>query len=181
MPRWRRLRGFTVQDRVERTLLGQGLLSGVIVVIVVSALYAEMPDSAIKSHLRPLVRPVAGVAGLDQYWGVFAPNPPRITDTIVVEVTTTGGQLRRWTVPDGDPVLGHYSSYHWQKLKENVVRDPGLRPGLAHWAASQVAGSDVVRRVRIVRTVVTLPPPGSNVAATTRSSVLYDETIAGAR
>ncbi len=184
MKRVRRIaRGLAeAQERAERTLLGQGVISVVVLVILLTAVIWCLPDSVLKRRLQPVVTPVAMAAGLDQYWGVFAPNPPRQVDTVDVEVTLAGGRQVVWNIPRGDPVVGQYSWYHWQKIKENLVRFPGIRADFCRWVARQVAGPHgQATHVRMVLHSATLPPPGTAVPSKTSTSVLYDEQLTSAR
>jgi hypothetical protein len=168
------------QERAERTLFGQGVISGLIVIIFGTALVWCMPVSTIRNDLLPVINPVAMSVGLDQYWGVFAPNPPRQVDTVQVQVTMSDGTVQVWRSPHGDPVIGQFSWYHWQKLEENLVKYPGIRPAFCRWVAGQLAGGDVrATRVRMLRNTVTIPPPGSSAAPQTKTAVLYDAPLGG--
>jgi hypothetical protein len=168
------------QERVERTSLGQGMLSALILIILITAVAWCVPDSALRRTVRSVVAPIAYATGLDQYWGVFSPDPPRRLEYVDVVVTLRDGRVVVWNIPHGDPVIGHYSTYHWHKLKENLVRAPSLQPGLARWVARSVAGpAGGATRVKIVLRTVSLPPPGSSVASVTGSKLLYDEKLSG--
>lgn len=170
------VRGLTeTQERAEHTFFGQGVISALIVIVLATGIVWCLPDSVIKRKLQPVVNPVAMAAGLDQYWGVFAPNPPRSVATVEVHVTTADGRDVLWTMPHGDPVIGQYSWYHWQKIKENLVRYPALRASFCRWVARDVVGSGApATRVRMTVRTVTLPPPGTRVASKTTTGVLYD-------
>jgi hypothetical protein len=165
-----------VPERAERTLFGQAVISAVVVILLTTGVVWCLPGSILKRKLEPVVSPVAITVGLDQYWGVFAPNPPRQVETIEVHVMFPDGRdLLSRVAPRGEPLIGQYSWYHWQKLKENLVRNPGLRPSFCRWVARQVAGSgSAPNRVVMVLRTVTLPPPGTAVAAQTSATVLYD-------
>jgi hypothetical protein len=171
-----------VPERAERTLFGQAVISAVVVVALTTGIIWCLPDSTLKRKLQPVVSPVAMAAGLDQYWGVFAPNPPRQVETIEVHVMFPDGRDLVWSITRGDPLIGQYSWYHWQKLKENLVRYPGIRPSFCRWVAGEVAGSGLPpNRVVMVLRTVTLPPPGTTVAARSTSRVLYDGVLTGTR
>jgi hypothetical protein len=168
------------QQRVERTPAGQSLISVVVVIILITGIAWVLPDSPIRRHLVAPAAPVALSAGLDQNWGVFAPDPPRVMQYLTFEVTFADGHEVRWDVPHGDPVFGQYSWYHWQKIKENMLKTPGLRPGFARWVANHVAGAGGRPvRVRMVLRSVSLPPPGSASTGRTSTRILYDEPLAG--
>jgi hypothetical protein len=169
-----------VQERVERTPVGQGVISGLIVVVVLTGVVWNLPASTIKRQTMTVVYPIGIATGLGQSWEVFAPNPPRQNDHLEVVVTLAGGRDVVWNLPHGDPVVGHYSTERWHKLREYLMKTPSLRQTFARWVAEDVAGrqGDAVR-VRIVVRSVTLPPPGSADVARTTVQVLYDETLAG--
>ena len=165
------------QERSERTLFGQGVISALILVVLATGVIWCLPDSVLKQRLRPAVTPVALGLGLDQYWGVFAPNPPRQVDTISVVVTRSDGREIVWNIPHGDPLVGQYSWYHWQKIKENLLRTPSLRSPFARWVAGQVAPGSAAK-VRMIRHTVTLPPPGSSAQSRTSETVIYSAVLA---
>lgn len=171
-----------VQERVERTSAGQGLISGLIVTIVVTGVVWNLPASAIKRQAMTVISPIGSATGLGQTWDVFAPNPPRQGDYLSVVVTFADGHEKTWTMPAGDPVVSHYSTERWHKLREFLMKTPSLRPTFARWVAREVAGPDGgAVRVRIVVRIVSFPPPGSKVPARTTFRTLYDEKLAGPR
>lgn len=168
-----------VQERLECTPFGQGLLSALILIILITAITWCVPDSALRRTIKSVVAPVAYATGLDQNWGVFAPDPPRRLEYVDVVVTLRSGREVIWNIPHGDPLVGQYATYHWHKIKENVVKNASLRPGLARWVARFVAGPAGATRVRMVLRTVSLPPPGSSGAGVTGSTLLYDEKLPG--
>ena len=168
------------QERLERTSVGQGLVSGLIITVVLTGIVWNLPASAIKQRAMTVISPVGSATGLGQAWDVFAPNPPRQGDYLSVVVTFAGGRDVTWAMPSGDPVVGQYSTERWHKLREFLMKTPSLRPTFARWVAREVAGPDGgAVRVRIVVRTVLLPPPGSSVPARTRVRTLYDEKLAG--
>jgi hypothetical protein len=139
-----------------------------------------MPDAAVKRLLTPGLQPVATATGLEQDWRMYAPEPLRRVEYVEVRVTMADGAQRVWTIPRGDRVVGAFAWYHWQKLKENVVREPGIRAGLTHWVVRQLARpTDHVVRVQMTLCASSLPAPGTNSPRTTQSEILYDEMVTG--
>jgi hypothetical protein len=168
------------QERVERTSVGQGLISGLIVAALLTGVVWNLPDSMIRQQAMTIALPIGNVTGLGQEWGVFAPNPPRQGDYLSVVVTLADGREATWMLPTGDPVVGHYSTERWHKLREFLMKTPSLRPTFARWVARDVAGPAARPvRVRIIVRTVSLPPPGSAVPARTTVRTLYDEKLAG--
>ena len=55
---------------------------------------------------------------------MYAPNPVRRLEVVEVHVTMADGSDRVWTLQRGDLVIGPFTWYRWQKLKEQLVREP---------------------------------------------------------
>ena len=170
----------TVRRRFERTLAGEVLISGLVALILVIGVTWNLPESEAKRQLTPVLRPIASAAGLEQSWRMYAPEPIRRLEHVEVRVTTADGDIRVWTNERGDPVIGVYAWYHWQKLKENLVREPEIRAGVAHWVVQQLTGrSEEATRVEMILRTELLPPPGANRPRTTAVETLYDEILTG--
>lgn len=169
----------TVQATAEHTPAGRAVISTLIVIIVTTGVLWSVPDSAISRQAQPVLEPFGRAAGLDQHWGVFAPNPPSRVQHISVVVTQADGRDVVWNTPRWDPVVEQYWLSRWGKLQENVIRDPSLRPGFAHWAVSEVAGpAGGATRVRIELRTVPLSPPGGTVTPAASTEILYNEDLA---
>jgi hypothetical protein len=153
----------------------------VVVVLIIGVVWS-LPDAAFKRRLMPVLQPVASAAGLEQNWRMYAPEPLRRLEYVEVRVTMADGAQRVWTNPRGDRVVGAFSWYRWQKAKENLVRQPTSRVGLAHWVVHRLTGRDehAVRVQMILRTEL-LPPPGADGPRTIGEEILYDETLTGKR
>jgi hypothetical protein len=159
----------------------QGVLSALILLVILCSGVWLLPDSAIKQKLMPNFGPLAISAGLEQSWSVFAPNPPRVVEYLDVTVTLRSGREVTWNIPHGDPVIGHYATYHWQKLKEHLAHEPARRPGLAHWVARHeaAAAGEPAIAVRMILRTQSLPPPGSKATPTVTTRLLYSERLGG--
>jgi hypothetical protein len=168
----------SVQERAERTLFGRGVISGLVVLILLIGVVANLPASPIRTKARGLVGTLGAMTGLSQGWGVFAPDPPRQSEDSRVVVTLTDGSEIVWRVPRGDPVITHYGAERWRILVDKLPGDNRLCRDLARWVARTVPPSgEHAARVRIVRTVSTIPPPGTREQPRVRTTVLYDERL----
>ena len=103
--------------------------------------------------------------GLDQNWGVFAPNPPRDLVVLQVRIAYRDGSQRTWLLPRGDRVLDPYWDYRWRKYAEWVPDDnrKALWEPTARWVArqEQAEGRRPVT-VTLARKVTRLNPPGTH-------------------
>ncbi|WP_163572643.1 hypothetical protein [Fodinicola feengrottensis] len=167
------------QARAERTPLGQGVISALVIFVVLVGIVWNLPDSPIRAIVVANLQPVANVAGLDQNWGVFAPNPPRQLTYLTVAVTTRSGRELTWRRPASDPVIRHYWVYRWRKLDENLARTDSIRKPFAQWVAGQLTtAADPPARVKITaRLVPLLVPPGGGKIGPAQDLVLYDEVF----
>ncbi|KAA0019428.1 hypothetical protein [Antrihabitans cavernicola] len=181
MERVRRIRESwaSFQERFERTAVGQLLISVLVGSIILTAVVCCLPDSAIRQDLLPVARPIANSTGLDQNWGVFAPDPIRRLEEVEVRITTVDDTILTWKIPPPAGFVGQFSWYHWQKLKEKVIRVPGIRAGLCHWVIRNVVEPpEQPARVEMILNTVALLPPGSNAVPKRGQFVLYDEKLA---
>ncbi len=171
-----------IGQRFERTCVGEWIISGLVVLVLSISVVWSLPDAEVKRRLTPALQPVAVATGLEQNWQMYAPEPLRRLEFVEVRVTMTDGVQRVWTEPRGDRVVGAFAWYHWQKLKENVVREPPLRVGLAHWVARQLtARSERAERVQIILRTELLSPPGTDNPRSVGEETLYDEALTGGR
>jgi hypothetical protein len=139
-----------------------------------------MPESDIKRRIVPIVTPIAKATGLDQRWGMFSPNPPQRLENLEVHVTMADGGGRVWTFQRGEPLIGQFSWYHWQKMKENAVRRQELRIELAHWAVRELTDpSERAVRVEVILHTEPIPAPGTNDPRTPGVKTLYSEELTG--
>lgn len=169
-----------VGKRFERSLLGEALISGLVVVVILIGVVWNLPDSHIKRTMTSTLRPIAAATGLQQGWQMYAPEPISALETVEVRVTMADGTDRLWTWRRGDRLVGPFTWYHWQKLKEQTVREPNTRAGIAHWVVRELTtpAERPVRVQMILRNEV-LPPPGQDGPKTARAETLYDEHLSG--
>jgi hypothetical protein len=163
--------------------IAEGIVSGLVALIVFIGVVSNMPGGEIQRLLMPVVKPIAVATGLDQHWSMFAPNPPLRLNDLEVHVTLADGRHRVWTPPQSDGrVMGVASSHRWRKLKETLVTDAEVRPEFAHWVMGELTEPDErAVRVQIILRTEDLPPPGASGPGPIGAEKIYDENLAGAR
>ncbi len=158
----------SLQERFERSRSGRVLISLFILGTVVVLLTANLPSSWLGTELLKADHPYLYGVGMDQNWGVFAPDPRQQTVDLHALVTFPDGSNETWQVPRRNPVVGEYLDYRWLKWAEYAV-EPGesqlLRPA-ALYIARRLA-SPGHRPVRVILFDRTRPilPPGQRPAA----------------
>jgi hypothetical protein len=153
----------------------------VVLVLTIGVVWS-LPDAEIKRRLAPVLQPLAVATGLEQDWRMYAPEPVERGEFVEVRVTMTDGAQRVWTTPSGDQAVGQFSWYHWQKLKENIVRVPAIRASLAHWVIRRLTVSpERAARVQILLRTSSLPAPGTDGPGAVEEQILYDEIMTGSR
>jgi hypothetical protein len=166
--------------RFERSRVGEVLISGLVVVAILIGVVWNLPESQIKQTMMPTLRPIAAATGLQQAWRMYAPEPVSALETIEVRVTMADGPDRVWTLSRGDRVIGPFAWYRWQKLKEQTIREPNSRAGIAHWALRELTTSaERPVRVQMLFRSQPLPAPGINALTPVTEQTLYDETLTG--
>ncbi|MEJ2884950.1 hypothetical protein [Actinomycetospora aeridis] len=160
-------------DAPEAESLGRGRRLGLSVLIVLTLLgmvASTVPPSLVKSTLLDLTQPYLLVTGLDQSWGVFAPNPPRSSNDVLARVDRADGTVGVYPLASGDG-LSEYWDYRWRKYGEQLWTKRGAeheRVAFARWFADQDrAAGHAPTRVTLVRiTVPNLPAgPGPDTGA----------------
>ena len=131
-----------MQERIERSVTGRVAVSLLVCVLLASMAAANLPASHLRETVAPATGRILAATGLEQRWSIFAPHPR--TESIAVEarVEFRDGGESVWRPPAGGPLVDAYWDYRWRKLAEIAIADPraaGLRPGLAAFAARQVA------------------------------------------
>jgi len=174
----RHLREFA--NSFDRSPMGEGAISTLIVVVLLIGVVWNMPESAIKRLLVPPLEPIAVSTGLDQYWTMYAPDPPQRLENLEIHVTMADGADRVWTVQPRDPIVGVGAHHRWRKLKESLTSEPQIRADWAHWVVRQLtAPSERPVQVRMILKTEVLPPPGVDGTGKTATETLYDETLSG--
>lgn len=168
-----------IQERIESTVAGEAVASGIVVMVLLIGVVWSLPSSTIKRSIAPSVRPAALAFGLDQNWRVFAPNPPRSATAIEVHVLVDeDGTPRTWRPPHGNGVYGQYSWYRWQKLKESVLNPASGfdRSDFVRWVVREITDPrEHPTYVEVVERIDTLPVPGSSVPSKRSYKLVYSE------
>jgi hypothetical protein len=165
---------------MERSRVGEFAISVVVVLVLTIGVVWSLPDAEFKRRLTPALQPLALATGLEQDWRMYAPEPLGRLEFVEVRVTMTNGVQRVWTTPRGDRVVGALAWYHWQKLKENLVREPTIRVGMAHWVVHRLTGpSERAARVQMILRTELLPAPGADSPRAVGEEILYDEILTG--
>jgi hypothetical protein len=160
--------------------LKETLISVWIALVLLIGVVWNLPDAEIKRRLQPVLQPIASAAGLEQVWQMYAPEPIRRREAVDVVVTMADRSQRTWTYRRGDPVLGPFAWYHWQKLKEQMAREEAIRASVVHWVVRGLAGpSERAVRVQMLLRTEVLPPPGDAGPGDTALETLYDEALTG--
>jgi hypothetical protein len=152
-----------LQEKIESDSVGRAAITGLIIFVLATLLASNLPDSAIQNWLSKLVQPVRNGVGLDQAWGVFAPDPRSTVYGFEGRIRYDDGTSDIWHWPKGDPFISEYRDYHWQKWSEQVRLDDDSflwRP-LAVWLArTHDRRGRHPTEVTLVRRWFDLNPPG---------------------
>jgi hypothetical protein len=174
------LRRPTLSHRFERTLAGEVLISALVAMALTIGIVSNLPDSAIKRTAQPALQSLAVFSGTDQVWTMYAPDPIGRVETLEIHVVMDDGSDRIWSFSQGDRLLGQFHWYHWQKVKEQAIREPGIRAGLAKWVVRHLTTpAEKPASVQMVfRGEETLPPGKAGVPAV-ETRTLYEEDLTG--
>lgn len=145
------------------TWSGRIVLSTLLAFLAFTLVVWNLPDSEIRSEVRPSLRPVVNAMAIDQSWSVFAPNPTTLSLAVEADVYLRGGELVRYQFPHGDDFIGAYREYRWRKWERRVRLDSNdhlWRP-TAQWVADQFPEGSV-EQVVLVRNFSDTPEPGSS-------------------
>jgi hypothetical protein len=140
--------------RLEASRLGQRAILVLVGVLLAAQLATHLPASAVQRAVRPTADQAIRVLASEQAWGVFSPNPRRISIDLEARVTFADGSTATWEVPDGPIVGANLRFYRWRKWLERIRADDarGLWEPTAAWIASlHEGGPSPVVRVELVR------------------------------
>jgi hypothetical protein len=153
-----------LQDTVEASRIGRAVISAFVAITIAALVFWNLPDSEIRARALPLVEPYIRATGLDQNWGVFAPDPRRTTNTLLARATYADGRTEDLLLPAGDPFVSAYWDYRWRKWGEWAMSSEyeHLWHPTAVWFSRRAAddGEDPVEVV-LMRRWYPLLPPGS--------------------
>lgn len=161
------------KSRVNWSRLREVATSVLVAAIVAVSVLSSVPTSAIKGFVAPVLTPVVRASGLDQGWGMFAPNPPRVFAQLEVHVIMSDGKDRVWYLSEDRSMPGLY----WRKIKEEVIKRKEFRAGLAYWVVRQMTGkNERPARVVMIAQIETLPLPGKGNPEKARQ-VIFDKRL----
>jgi hypothetical protein len=155
-----------VQQQLESSRAGRAAISVFVGVTVLFLVLWNLPDdSALQQESSRVVRPFMLASGLNQNWGVFAPDPRRDTLDFVARIRYADGTSGEIGIPKGGRLIGGYWDYRWRKWYEWVRTNSHeeLWQPAAMWFAAQAreGGKDPVRVTLVRRWYHSLPPgPG---------------------
>jgi hypothetical protein len=159
------VRGFapSLQERLEGSGFGRALISAFLLVTVASLVAVNLPDSKLSRKLLRVDGAYLNATGLDQTWGVFAPDPRRASIDLYARVHYANGSTQTWRMPSGGALIGSYWDYHWQKWLEFVVDDNHAdlwKPAAEFIAGDRDRPGRRPVRVTLVRLTSFNRPPG---------------------
>lgn len=156
--------GASVQKRIESTGVGRVVLSLVIAFTLLAVLVTNLPESELRRKLSNTTQPYLNAIGLDQNWGVFAPDPRREVLGLKGKLFYANGPPETWRPPVRGDLIGEYSDYRWQKFMENVLAEGGagmLTRSTAGWVAREGRErSEPPVQITLTKESGFLPPPG---------------------
>jgi hypothetical protein len=165
---------FGLQARFERTPVGRAIISAFLLVTLIFVVALNLPESHLRREVLKPGQRYLNALGLDQNWGVFAPDPRREVVALEARLTYPDATVDTWRPPRRGALVGAYSDYHWQKLMENVLLG-GNRGRLAGSTARWVALNENDRRERpstilMLKLSYPLPAPSRGAAKPKRFS-----------
>lgn len=154
----------SLQERLETSTGGRTLISAFLIVTLLAVLVTNLPDSQLRRTLSEKTQPYLNAIGLDQNWGVFAPDPRREAIGMKARIAYADGTTESWEPPVRNDLFGEYSDYRWQKYMENVINDGvggTLSKRTALWVArNERSRAEAPARVALIKRFAALPPPG---------------------
>ena len=152
-----------MQHRLESSTAGRVAISVFVLFTLFSLIIWNLPTSEIKKRALKGVRPYITLTSLDQNWGVFSPDPRRMSIEIVARVRSSDGTDETIRVPRGNRVYGSYWDYRWRKWEEWVRQDAQnqlWKPAALWFARRAAAEGKQPTQVVLVRRWFDLLPPG---------------------
>lgn len=150
------------REWLERSPLGQVLLSVVMLVVIACIVLWNLPPGRPHDAVRPVAGAVIQGVGLEQDWALFSPDPRSFDVGVYATLTHRGGRISRWVPPHNGHYLAPYRTYRWQKYVERLRADDNssMWEPTARWVAAQ-GGKDVVKVV-LTRTFRDVVAPGDS-------------------
>ncbi len=135
--------GQSLQQRIEDSVPGRALISLLIVFTLLAVVVINLPDSSLRRSLSKTTQPYLNAIGLDQAWGVFAPDPRRESIRLEVRLGYADGTTEVWKAPERGDLIGGYSDYRWRKFEENLINE-----GAGEGASAEQLARWVIREER---------------------------------
>jgi hypothetical protein len=156
------------QERLESSRIGRVLISALVLVTLLAVAVENLPDSVPRRSLMTVGGPYVTATGLDQNWGVFAPDSRRSVIFLVAKVRYANGSTVAWRLPEAGPVFGAYRDYRWRKWAENLMTIEGdgamiRRPAAAFVAREMSTSGQRPVRVTLGTRFYELRPPGRRI------------------
>jgi hypothetical protein len=167
-----------LSQRFEKTVAGEALISALVTAALMIAVVWNLPDSDIKRSAQPALAPLAVSSGTDQVWTMYAPDPIKRIEVLEIYVMMADGSDRMWSFNQGDRLIGQFHWYHWQKLKEQVIRQPNIRAGLALWVVRHLTRpGEQPHKVEMILRFEELLPPGKSGMPAIGKQTLYEQDL----
>lgn len=170
-----------LQARFEASPWGRRTISVLVVLIVTGSIVWNLPGSDLRGRISDAGRPAVLALGLDQNWGVFAPDARREVLDVRAVIHYADGSTWTWRPIGRGPVLGAYRDYRWHKWMEEVVLDArrDLWESSARWIATRAHGDGRTPvRVTLLRRWRVLGPPGQGPPGPWRERTFYSLELA---
>ena len=168
-----------LQERFEASDIGRMVLSAFLIFTLLAIAVWNLPGGVLQKRLLPVARPYLETTGLDQGWGVFAPNPRRLTNDFFARLDYADGTETIWRYPTGTPFISYYRTYRWEKWGEHVsvdIRSVMLAPAAQWLRRTQLHRGDHPIEVTLVQRWADTRPPGDNRPLDWQQQVLYTWT-----
>lgn len=152
-----------MQQRLESSTAGRIAISVFVLFTVFSVAVWNLPTSDMKQKSLKVVRPYITLTSLDQNWGVFAPDPRRISIDMQARIRYADGSTATLDLPRSNDVYGAYWDYRWRKWAEWIRQDAQnqlWKPAALWFARKAAVGGRLPIEVVLVRRWYELLPPG---------------------
>lgn len=148
------MEGRTVSERVERSSTGQLVISACIVLFLLCEIGTNLPSSAVQRAEDATANRMIRIMGVEQEWGVFAPDPRPTSLQLEARITFVNGTTATWRLPEGSPLGENLRYYRWRKWLERARSDnyTDIWDPTARWIASLYDDrSSPVETVELIR------------------------------
>lgn len=157
----------SLQERFESGRLGRVAISVFVAATLAAIAIVNLPASRFQRRLLKADTPYVNALGLDQAWGVFAPDGRQSVIVLDATVRYTDGSTVAWRLPEAGRLLGQFWDYRWRKWAENLIMTTVNAPDIWRPAALWIARQET--------------RPGKQPAQVTLAARLYDLRAPGGR